>query len=515
MSWLSGCGECDMAERVRKIVIVGGGTAGWLTAGVIAAHHRDSGAEGPQVVLVESSDIPTIGVGEGTWPTMKNTVQQIGIKESDLFKQCHAAFKQGGKFVDWVHGNGDFYYHPFTFPMGYGRIDLAPYVSDIEQYAVESNFQHHVCEAGLAPRSLAEGEYQGQCNYAYHLDAGAFGELLKQHCKTNLGVEQIIDTVEGASQDAAGNLRAITLKARGELEGDLFVDCTGFASLLLGKTLGVPFVDKSDVLFNDSALAMQVPYETDDAPLPSHTIATGQNAGWIWDIGLTHRRGVGHVYSSQYLSDEEAETNLRAYLGNSAKDLQARKIGFESGHRALFWKNNCVAVGLSAGFVEPLEATAIMLVEISARYIAENLPPVNDVMPIVAKRFNEQMTYRWQRIIDFLKLHYMLTQRSEPYWRAHCDESTIPDSLKEDLAIWAHRGPLKSDFDSAVELFPAASYQYVIYGMGFRPDFNKQHYLYREHQQASRLMQRNEQMTAQLLQSLPSHRGYIERWLAQ
>lgn len=504
-----------MTNRVQKIIIVGGGTAGWLTAGVIAAYHRDADRRDVQIVLVESSDIPTIGVGEGTWPTMKNTVQQIGIKESELFKHCHAAFKQGGKFVDWVHGNGDFYYHPFTFPMGYGRIDLAPYVSDIDQYAEESNFQHHVCEAGLAPRSLAEGEYQGQCNYAYHLDAGAFGELLKQHCKSALGVEQIIDTVDRAEPDEQGNIRAIFLEQRGELTGDLFVDCTGFASLLLGKTLDVPFIDKDAVLFNDSALAMQVPYQSNDAPLPSHTIATGQNAGWIWDIGLTHRRGVGHVYSSQYLSDDEAESNLRRYLGDAANDIEPRKIGFRSGHRRQFWKNNCVAVGLSAGFVEPLEATAIMLVEISARYIAENLPPVDDVMPIVAKRFNDQMGYRWQRIIDFLKLHYMLSKRPEPYWRAHCDEATIPDSLREDLAIWAHRGPLKSDFDSAVELFPAASYQYVIYGMGFKPDFSQQQYLYREQQQAQRLIQRNAQMTEQLLQTLPSHRAYIERWLAQ
>ena len=145
-----------MTGKVRNVIIVGGGTAGWLTAGVIAAHHKGGKGEGLKVSLVESSDIPTIGVGEGTWPTLKNTVQQIGLREQELFEHCHAGFKQGGKFVDWVHGNGDFYYHPFTVPLGYGRIDLAPYVSDIEHFAVEANFQQHVCEAGLAPRSLAE-----------------------------------------------------------------------------------------------------------------------------------------------------------------------------------------------------------------------------------------------------------------------------------------------------------------------------------------------------------------------
>lgn len=463
---------------------------------------------------MESSDIPTIGVGEGTWPTMKNTMQQIGIRESELFGICHAGFKQGGKFVNWVHGDGDFYYHPFTVPLGYGRLDLAPYIADIENYALESNFQQPICEAGLAPRSLAESEYQGQCNYAYHLDAGALADLLKKHCKSNLGVEHVIGTVRDASLTADGNIASIELENGNTLTADLYVDCTGFASLLLGKRLDVPFVSADQVLFNDTALAMQVPYASSDSPVACHTIATAQNAGWIWDIGLTSRRGVGHVYSSQYVSDDDAEQCLRDYLGPSAADIPARKIAFSSGHRAEFWRNNCVAVGMSAGFVEPLEATAIMLVEISARFIAENLPPNSDVMPITSRRFNQQMHYRWRRIIDFLKLHYTLTQRGEPYWQAHKDETTIPDSLKEDLAMWQCRGPVRNDFDSAIELFPAASYQYVIYGMGFKPDFDQQAYLYRDGQQAERIIQRNRQLTQQMLQTLPPHREYIDRWLA-
>lgn len=503
-----------MSKAVKKIVIVGGGTAGWLSAAVIAAHHKSDLVNALEVVLVESSDIPTVGVGEGTWPTMKNTMQQIGIKESDLFEKCHAVFKQGGKFVDWVHGNGDFYYHPFTVPLGYGRIDLAPYVSDIENYAIESNFQHHICEAGLAPRTMAEAEYKGQCNYAYHLDAGAFAELLKQHCKDNLGVKHVIGTVENTKLRNDGGIESVLISEYGELSGDLFVDCTGFASLLLGKALKVPFLPKNDVLFNNSALAMQIPYDDVNSPIACHTIATAQNAGWIWDIGLTHRRGVGHVYSTDYLSDDEAEANLRNYLGSAADGVNVRKIGFESGHRKQFWKHNCVAVGMSAGFVEPLEATAIMLVELSARFIAENLPADDSLMPIIEKRFNQQMDYRWQRIIDFLKLHYMLTKRPEPYWQAHCAEATIPTSLKEDLAIWSYRGPTSHDFDSAIELFPAASYQYVLYGMGFKPDFSKQSHLYRQQQQAELIIKRNQQLTQQMLQTLPPHRDYIEKWLA-
>ena len=169
---------------------------------------------------------------------------------------------------------------------------------------------------------------------------------------------------------------------------------------------------------------------------------------------------------------------------------------------------------MSAGFVEPLEATAIMLVEISARFIADNIPPDASLTPIIAKRFNQQMAYRWSRIIDFLKLHYMLTKRPEPYWQAHTDPDSIPDSLKEDLALWKFRGPISADFDAAIELFPAASYQYVLYGMGFKPDFSRQAHLYNQQQNAQKVMLRNQQLTQQLLETLPPHREYIERWLS-
>lgn len=503
-----------MSTAVKELVIVGGGSAGWLTAAIVAAQHKSNQLGGLKVTLVESSDIPTIGVGEGTWPTMKNTIRDVGISEQEFFKCCHVAFKQGGKFVNWVHGNGDFYYHPFTVPLGYGRIDLAPYVENIENFAVEANFQHHVCEAGLAPRSLAEAEFQGQCNYAYHLDAGAFAELLKRHCIDKLKVKHVVDTVSRVETDNLGNISCVHLHENGSLRADLFVDCTGFASLLLGKALGVGFKSTDNVLFNDTALAMQVPYAEAATPLATHTIATGQSAGWIWDIGLTSRRGVGHVYSSKFMQDDQAESILHDYIGPAAKELHIKRIKFQSGHRHKFWQGNCVAVGLSAGFVEPLEATALMLIEISARYIAENMPADNSLTPIVAKRFNNQMLYRWQRIIDFLKLHYMLTKRPEPYWQANCDPASIPESLQEDLALWRYRGPLTSDFDAAIELFPAASYQYVIYGMGFKPDFARQAYLHQQREQAEQIISRNFQLTKQMLKSLPPHRDYIKSWLA-
>jgi hypothetical protein len=445
---------------------------------------------------------------------MKNTLKEIGIKESDMFAHCQAVFKQGGKFVDWVKGDGDFYYHPFTVPLGYGRIDLAPYVPNIEEYAIDSNYQHHICEANLAPRTISEGEYSGKCNYAYHLDAGAFADLLKHHCRNNLGVEHIIGTVDKVNVDDDGYIDGVMLSDERYCKADLFIDCTGFKSLLLGEALGVKFKPMDKYLFNDSAMALHVPYSEPNQEIPSHTIATGQNAGWIWDIGLTSRRGVGHVYSSQFLSDDEAIDNLRRYLGPQGEGIEPRKISFQSGHREKWWHKNCVAVGMAGGFVEPLEATAIMLIEISSRFVAQNLPPNKAIMRTVAKRFNQQMEYKWSRIIDFLKLHYMLTKRPEPYWQAHTNPDSIPDTLKEDLEIWAYRGPTHADFESAIELFPAASYQYVLYGMGFKPDFTQHQHLYNQQQQANLIMQKNQQITQQMLNTLPSHREFIQKWLS-
>jgi len=279
--------------------------------------------------------------------------------------------------------------------------------------------------------------------------------------------------------------------------------------------MGVEFKSCKDVLFNDSAIATQVKYKNDDDPIACHTIATGHHNGWTWDIGLTNRRGVGIVYSSDYTSDEEAEKTLREYIGETDHELTFKRIKYDTGYRDKFWHKNCVAVGLSAGFVEPLEATALMLIEVSARYIAENLPPTVEALPVVEKRFNKQMHYRWRRIIDFLKLHYMLTERPEPYWQAHRNQDTIPESLKEDLEVWQFRGPVNADFDAAIELFPAASYQYVLYGMGFAPEYGSQQYLYQMESQAAGVINQNKVVTEQLLNKLPTHRQYINAWVNQ
>lgn len=504
-----------MATPVRNIVIVGGGTAGWLTAGLIAAYHRGRIANGFTVTLIESPTTPIIGVGEGTWPTLRATLSRIGVSETEFFRRCDAAFKQGARFAGWTTGApDDGYYHPLMLPQGFGKVNLAQHwmVDERGQSFCDAVCpQGRICDDGLAPKMITTPEYEALANYSYHLDAGKFAVFLQEHCTAKLGVRHVLADVCDVKLAENGDIHSLATEQAGEIEGDLFVDSSGFSSLLLGKALGVPFKECGDILFCDTALAVQVPYESEDSPIACHTISTAQSAGWIWDVGLPTRRGTGHVYSSAHISDDEAERELRDYLGPVAKDLTVRKIPIRSGHREAFWKGNCVAVGLAAGFLEPLESSSIVLTELSAKMIAEQMPACREVMDVVAKRFNATTHYRWGRIIDFLKLHYVLTKRTDTdFWRDNVRPETVPDRLQDLLTLWRYQSPgFHDEFDRVEEVFPAASYQYVLYGMNYRTDVEAAA-LAPDATLADRARRENEVLTGRLRLKLPRHRALID-----
>lgn len=241
--------------------------------------------------------------------------------------------------------------------------------------------------------------------------------------------------------------------------------------MLIGRHCRVGLIDRSDVSFNDRAMVVQVPVQP-GSPIASQTIGTAHEAGWLWDIGLPGRRGIGCVYASRFLSDERAEQILRDYViakvpGADAVALAPRCLAFSTGYRERLWHGNVIAVGQSAGFIEPLEASAIVMVELSLSALASNFPASRQTMEIHARRFNDLFHYRWERIVDFLKLHYVLSRREEPYWRAHRDPASIPVRLAEQLRLWREQTPATWDFPQIDEIFPAASQQYVLYGMGF------------------------------------------------
>jgi glycine/D-amino acid oxidase-like deaminating enzyme len=509
-----------MNDPIRRVVIVGGGTAGWLTAGLLAGEHIARSGRDVSVTLIESPDVKTIGVGEGTWPTMRSTLQKIGLSEQEFLAECSASFKQGTKFVGWVTGDdNDAYYHPFTVPAGYASLNLVPFWQarkDAVSFVDAVSVQGRVCDRDLAPKQETTPEYAAVVNYAYHLDAGKFAELLHRHCTTRLGVTHIVDHVTGINGDPDGDIESLSTANHGELQGDLFVDCTGMASMLLGEHYGIGYRDRGNVLFNDSALALQVPYADRNGPIASQTISTAQSAGWIWDIGLTTRRGIGYTYSSRHTSDEAAEKELRAYVeqlqGVSAESLEPRKIAFRPGHREKFWHRNCVAVGMASGFLEPLEASALVMVELAGKMISEELPACRAVMDIVARRYNDVFLYRWDRIIDFLKLHYVLSKRSDTrYWTDNRDPETIPESLQELLRLWRYQPPWHNDFSHREEIFSSASYQYVLYGMGFETEPRGSASDSRSAAEAERLFAENSQMANKVVANLPGNRELLSR----
>ena len=505
----------------KTVVIVGGGSAGWLTAGIIAARHNPlcEDGQGVKVILLESPDVANLGVGEGTWPTMRDTLRQIGLSEVDFLRSCDVSFKQGSQFINWQRGEGESYYHPFVPPGGYGSINLAAHWL---QRRGDSNFadsvcpQGKICDLGLAPKTPQTPEYAFGLNYGYHLNAGKFVELLQRHCVETLGVEHQLGHVDQVLSAENGDIAALSLKNGDEIYADLFVDCTGFAALLIGKHYNVPFVSQRGCLFNDTALAVQANHASEDTPIASCTKSTAQSSGWVWDIALPTRRGIGHVFSSQHVSLEKAEDELQRYLDADpalAKDQPSpRKITFQPGHRETFWYKNCVAVGVSAGFVEPLEASALVLIEKSAEFISNNLPQDRSAMTVVAKRFNEIIGKYWVDIIDFLKLHYVLSERTDSdYWREHSESGTIPESLQDSLDLWRSHVPWVSDSNNRVELFSAASIQYVLYGMGFVTDVNSSRYRSwnKDAALADRLMQDNLGKTEALMASQPSNRDLL------
>jgi len=450
----------------QRILIVGGGSAGWLCAAYLAKMFGAS----KEITLVEAPEIGAIGVGEGSFPSLRATLAALGIPEAEFIREASATFKQGISFHNWVHG-ADHYFHPFSMPSQRpGAPELLPYwlqgLAGDTPFAEAVTMQKRVVDAQRAPKRIGDSDYNGAMNYAYHFDAARFAGLLAKHAR-KLGVRHVQDHVDGVQLGLDGAIASVETREHGALTADLYIDCSGFRSLLIGGALGSPFRSVSDILFCDTALAVQVPHPAPDTPIASATISTAHEAGWTWDIGLQERRGIGYVYSSRHTSDERAEQVLRAYAGPAADGLNVRKITMRVGYREQHWIKNCVAIGLAGGFLEPLEASGIGLVETAVHMLGALFPHNGEMAPL-ARHFNQFTGGRYARIVDFIKLHYCLSRRREQFWTDNCDPASWSESLRDKLAMWRCRPPQRMDFLTDLEMYPPTSWQYVLYGMGFQ-----------------------------------------------
>jgi len=504
----------------RSILVVGGGTAGWITACYIARtlgiHRNPDHPDAPSVTLIESPEIGIIGVGEGTFPTIKSTLKALGIDEAQFMRESEATFKQGIRFANWEKDpkadGAHHYFHPFENPYGPSGASLANYWHLQEEdarrpFAAALTFQQRLAEASRAPKHAHDAPYGGPLQYAYHLDAHRFASFLAAHGRS-LGVRHVKGTVAGVSLDDTGAIRCIHTAEHGDLNADFYFDCTGQRAELIGKALGVPFKPVSDVLFTDRAVACQVPYVSPDAPIESYTVSTAHEAGWTWDIGLDQRRGIGYVYSSRHTSDDQALSILRGYVGDPGRDVPTRLIRFNAGYRETQWVKNCAAVGLSAGFFEPLESTGLVLIEIAAGMMAEFLA-LNGPTDAAARRFNYLMKTRCEKITNFIKLHYCLSRRPEPFWRDNADPATWPDELRDMLDMWRYRPPGRFDFLSEVESFSYFSYQCILYGLNFKTSLDAVPTRFMDGAKARQWFDHIQQLGEKAMKDLPSHRDLV------
>lgn len=460
-------------SSVKSVVIVGGGTAGWLTAGLLGAKKDESGAARFHVTLIEPTGIPPIGVGEGTWPSMRLTLSQIGVSERDFFKFTGASFKQGTKFKNWKYNKGEYYYHPFDKP----KVEDSKFPLEVWKtgqtgmsFARYVGVQEDLCEAQRSPKQHTSRDFAGVTNYGYHFEADGMAAFLKEHCKKRLNVTLIPDKLTALKTWEDGRIKAVTTQYHGNIEGDFFVDCTGFQGLIIKRHFKAHTISLGSVFSCDRAIVARIPYH-ENAKIESTTLSTAQEAGWIWDVSLAKRFGLGYVHSSAHINANCAQEVLSGYItqkGYDPLDVSFRELKFTAGYVDKCWHKNCAAIGLSSGFVEPLEASSIMMTETAARELAENLSSLESDMTAVSKLFNSRFKKRWEQVTHFLKLHYTLSQRQEDFWVEHRHVDTIPKMLLHDISKWKKDGWVQNLCNVAHGsecLFPLDSYKFVFHAM--------------------------------------------------
>lgn len=506
-----------MNKPIDKIAIVGGGTAGWLSATYLARHFQSKLPGAVQVTLIESDDVDTIGVGEATIPSLCDTLRFLGIKENIFMQSTSATFKQAIRFDDWLHlptkDTRSSFYHTFQKPIYVKGESPAPYwvmsrETHGKNYVDYATTQGQICEAGLGPFMFGFRQQTKSLAYAYHLDAGKFATLLKDVGK-QYGVVHRIGHVTGVVTDADGTIEHLHVRDQEDLAADLFIDCTGFAAHLIEKKLASPFLDQSSVLFCDHAVTVQVPHEAPDTPIRPFTTSTAKANGWIWDIGLEQRRGVGYVYSSKYTDESEAQRVLMEYVGPAGHDLSSRTLAMRVGYREKPWVRNCIAIGLSAGFIEPLESTGIHHVEISLNRIAKVFSRRGN-LEYMAQQFNRNMTEWFELTFDFIKLHYCLGRRTDSdFWIDNRNPESIPGRLQDHLEMWRTRPTNRMDLRQMRPTFGESSYHQILFGLDFLPDLTGEEFTYPHERLAA---SQSAQIASQLrreLEMLPEHRDLI------
>lgn len=419
----------------HRIVIVGGGTAGWMTALLMAKHWRDNAVA---ITVIESPEIGIIGVGEGSTPTLKRFFQELGIAEAEWMGRCNATYKVSIRFNGWSPATaGPSYSHPFVSQLDTFS-EHAFYKNCLNRrqgQAVATSPDHFLFNGYLANAALAPvtpENFPFRIEYGYHFDSTLLGHFLKEKALA-LGVEHYALTVERVMQHPDGRIDAVQTNSGRQIAGDLFVDCSGFRALLMRQTLNVPFEPFASNLFNNAAVVLPTLVQ---AGLPTETSATALKHGWAWQIPLQHRTGNGYVYSDAFTDKSSAEHELREHLGLLDADIEARHLKMNVGQLAEQWSKNCLAIGLSQGFIEPLEATALHLVQTAVETFIEDYQQ-GEFSTRYQQRFNKSVRQRFDSTRDYIVAHYKFNTRSDSeYWRENRDNKQLSPQLSQIMDAW-------------------------------------------------------------------------------
>lgn len=491
----------------KRIVILGGGTAGWMAANLFVKHWS---AEQVTVSVVESPDIGIIGVGEGSTPFLERFFKLIDVQDAEWMPRCNATYKLSIRFAGWSPGSGiEDYSHPFLSQPDH--FTEKAFVTNCQTRRLGLDVHTHpddffingvLARQGNGPH--APDNFPFLIGHGYHFDAGLLGQFLGE-LAVSRGATHLQKKVVDIDRNGNGDVAALVCEDGDRIVGDIFFDCTGFASLLMQKTLGVKFESFKSNLFNDSAVVMPTPSE--DCPRPE-TVSYAMSNGWCWKIPLTNRFGNGYVYSSDFISDDDAETELRTFIGMLDSDEPARHLRMNVGQLEKHWEKNCIGLGLSQGFIEPLEATALLLVQVAIEIFISSYEN-GEFTDRYRDEYNKKIHERFERVRDYIVGHYKLNTREDTeYWKANRDNMELSASLRHLLDVWYRRGDLTAEIhrQDIESHFTALSWHCLLAGYGAFPPLASGHPergdLYKE--------QNVEQFLAGCSLNFGSHRDNLE-----
>jgi tryptophan halogenase len=458
----------------------------------MTAAYLKKAAPSVNVTLIESATIKTVGVGEATFSTIKLFFDFLGLQEADWMPACNATYKLAIKFANWRQ-DGAHFYHPFQryetvdgYNMGEWWLKLKQNDEPFDQACFsipalceakksprffdgrvfDENVQDYFA-GGRKPKNSFLSDHKVQYPYAYQFDASLLAEYLKGYAMQR-GVRQVIDEVNEVKLAEDGSISHVVTQSHGSIAGELFVDCTGFRGLLINQALDEPFISFADSLLCDSAIALQVPSDIEAEGIEPYTTATAMSSGWSWNIPLYGRIGTGYVYSSKHQSKEDAEAEFRRHLGPAAEGLRANHIKMRIGRCRNSWVKNCVAIGLSSGFVEPLESTGIFFIQHGIEELVSHLPG-NHIDEEMVRSYNRLIAEGIDGVRDFLILHYCTTERTDTeFWRA-VKKVALSTDLQERLDIWKHRLPNAKNINPTYHGFEFYSYSVMLLGLNYQP----------------------------------------------